>query len=192
IGLNLAHYRSVVSEFPINNSVTRYADGEILTQEGKEPNLFYGYKTEGVFASNIKASETNLLNRNSDGSFSQFRGGDIHFSDLNNDQVIDSLDRTIIGNPNPDYFGGITTHLTWRNWTLGALFTFIKGNDVYNYSRRRLESMNSYANQTEAVMNRWVKKGQITEIPKAEWGDPMGNGRFSDRWIEDGSYLRLK
>jgi len=55
-----------------------------------------------------------------------------------------------------------------------------------------LESMSGYANQTEAILSRWKTNGQVTNIPKATWGDPMGNSRFSDRWIEDGSYIRLK
>jgi hypothetical protein len=47
-------------------------------------------------------------------------------------------------------------------------------------------------NQTLAVRNRWQANGQVTPVPRAAWGDPMGNARFSDRWIEDGSYLRLR
>ncbi|KAA6322378.1 TonB-dependent receptor SusC [termite gut metagenome] len=63
---------------------------------------------------------------------------------------------------------------------------------MYNYTRRELESMNSFANQTEAVLNRWKTEGQITSVPKVTWGDPIQNSRFSDRWIEDGSYLKFK
>jgi hypothetical protein len=55
-----------------------------------------------------------------------------------------------------------------------------------------LESGSNFYNQTTAMRDRWVYDGQITSIPKATFGDPMGNSRFSDRWIEDGSYLRLK
>ena len=66
------------------------------------------------------------------------------------------------------------------------------GGDIYNYTRDVLESMSGYQNQTLSVLNRWRADGQVTSVPKATWGDPMGNSRFSDRWIEDGSYLRLK
>ncbi|MEY2868620.1 MAG: hypothetical protein RIR01_1080, partial [Bacteroidota bacterium] len=66
------------------------------------------------------------------------------------------------------------------------------GNDIYNGLRNNLEEMSGYENQTVAVANRWVAEGQQTDIPKATWGDPMGNADFSSRWIEDGSYLRLK
>ena len=63
---------------------------------------------------------------------------------------------------------------------------------MYNYTRAQLESMSNAYNQTDAVLNRWRTNGQVTSIPKATWGDPMGNARFSNRWIEDGSYLRLR
>ena len=65
-------------------------------------------------------------------------------------------------------------------------------NDLYNGVRYNLEKMSGYENQTIAVNNRWVAEGQQTTIPRAVWGDPLGNASFSDRWIEDGSYLRLK
>jgi hypothetical protein len=106
-------------------------------------------------------------------------------------RVINVTDQKI-ANPNPDFFGGINTKLTYGNWALDALATFSVGGDAYNYARRQLESQVGYANQTEAVMRRWRTDGQQTDIPKATWGDPMGNSRFSDRWIEDASYLRLK
>ena len=52
--------------------------------------------------------------------------------------------------------------------------------------------MSGAENQTITIQNRWRNEGQVTDIPRAEWNDPMGNARFSDRWIEDGSYIRLK
>jgi hypothetical protein len=58
--------------------------------------------------------------------------------------------------------------------------------------RAQLEAGSGYDNQMPAMVNRWRSPGQVTNTPKAVWGDPMGNSRFSDRWIEDGSYLRLR
>jgi hypothetical protein len=72
------------------------------------------------------------------------------------------------------------------------LFTYSSGNDIYNYTRNQLEGMTGAYNQTNAVLNRWKTNGHQTDIPKATWGDPMGNSRFSNRWIEDGSYIRLR
>jgi hypothetical protein len=72
------------------------------------------------------------------------------------------------------------------------LFTYSYGNDIYNYQRSQLESGSDLSNQSTSMLSRWRTDNQNTSQPKATYGDPMGNARFSDRWIEDGSYLRLK
>jgi hypothetical protein len=113
-------------------------------------------------------------------------------TNINGDKIIDENDRQVIGNPNADFTGGITNKIIYKRFELNALFTFSKGNDVYNYMRYRLESMAGIENQLSAVINRWHGLGQITDMPKATFGDPMGNSRFSNRWIEDGSYFRLR
>ena len=108
------------------------------------------------------------------------------------DNVIDENDRFVIGDPNPDVFGNIQSSLTFRHFTLDATFNYVYGNDIYNYQRSILESADRFYNQTVAVTNRWRTEGDVTTMPKANYGDPLGNNRFSDRWIEDGSFLRLK
>ena len=75
---------------------------------------------------------------------------------------------------------------------LGLRFNYSLGNDVFNYQRMQLESGSRFMNQTTALNRRWQVEGQQTDIPQLSFQDPMGNARFSDRWIEDGSYLRLK
>ena len=75
---------------------------------------------------------------------------------------------------------------------MGALSPFSQGNDVFNYLRYKLESASGVENQLTSVVNRWRVHGHVTDMPKASFGDPMGNNRFSTRWIEDGSYLRLR
>lgn len=148
--------------------------------------------SNGVFVSDAVAAQEGLSLRKPDGSLVPFKGGDIRFADLNNDHVIDDMDRKVIGDPNPSVFGAVTSKLVYKGFSLDALFTFMQGNDIYNYTRSRLEGESNYYNQTTAVINRWKTNGDATTIPKATWGDPMGNSRFSDRWIEDGSYLRLR
>lgn len=98
----------------------------------------------------------------------------------------------MIGDPNPDVYGGLNTRILWKNFTLSAQFTYSVGNDIYNYTRQTLEAMSGMENQTKAVMNRWRMDGQAASMPKATYGDPMQNSRFSDRWIEDGSFLKFK
>lgn len=192
VGANIAHSTSKVSMLPVNSIYTTFAGATYITQPGAVPNLFYGYKTNGVFISDNVAAQENLSIKRPDGSLVPFKGGDVRFVDVNGDHVIDDNDRQVIGNPNPDFFGGITNRFAYKKFALDALFTFMHGNDVYNYTRNQLEAESGYNNQTTAVVNRWRTNGDATDVPKATYGDPMSNSRFSDRWIEDGSYLRLR
>ena len=101
----------------------------------------------------------------------------------------------VIGDPNPDIFGNFYTSLSWKSLTLDLNFKYSLGNDVFNYQRSQLEATNNIYNQTTAVVNRWKYDGQVTEIPRAMSPENemwVNNERFSDRWIEDGSYLKLK
>lgn len=192
MGINLSGYRNRVLSIPGGEMITEYAGATILTKPGHAANVFYGYKTNGVFSSDQEAIASGLTYIDANGNAILPKGGDVRFADLNGDHIINDSDRTVIGNPNPKFFGGISQNLSWKKWQLDALFTFSVGNDIYNYVRRQLESMDNYNNQTLAIRNRWKADGQITTVPRAAWGDPSGNARFSDRWIENGSYLRLR
>ena len=193
LGITVSGYRNRITRLPGNKPiVTTFADGAYLTQVGRTANLFYGYKTKGVYSSDAEAAKDGYTKLQANGSYTPFGGGDVRFVDVNGDKIIDGNDRQVIGNPNPNFAGSINSALTYKRWTLEALFTFSQGNSVYNYTRRQLESMSGTANQTKAVLNRWRAEGQVTHMPKASWGDPMGNSSFSDRWIEDGSYIRLR
>ncbi|MBE9601112.1 SusC/RagA family TonB-linked outer membrane protein [Pedobacter sp. MC2016-24] len=172
--------------------ITNYAGATILTRVNQVANLFYGYKTSGVYESDAAANASGLSNKTTDGAYIPFQGGDMKFQDLNGDHVIDENDRQIIGNPNPDFTGSYNNKISYKRWSLDALFTFSKGNDIYNGTRAALEMMSGYSNQTQAIVNRWRTDGQVTNIPRASWADPSANGRFSDRWMEDGSYLKLR
>jgi hypothetical protein len=188
LGLNLAKYINEITELPEGEFITNIAGANILTREGLPVGVFYGYKVEGVFATNAEASGYSMIKAN--GKPASFSGGDIHFASADN--VIGESDMQVIGDPNPDFTGGISNTFRWKRIALDALVTFTVGNDVYNYTRSKLESMSGYENQTQAVMNRWRYEGQLTDMPKATINDPMGNSRFSSRWIEDGSFMRLK
>ncbi|GAB3904996.1 SusC/RagA family TonB-linked outer membrane protein [Mucilaginibacter boryungensis] len=192
LGLNIATYRNKITKLPNNSMVNQYAGANIITQVGSAANLFYGYKTNGVYTSNAEAASAGLSYKTSNGMLIPLQGGDMRFQDTNGDKVIDSKDMQVIGNPNPDYTGGISTMLSYKRLTLNALVTFTHGNSLYNYTRRQIESENGVSNQSLAILNRWRGDGQVTSIPRASYGDPSGNAGFSDRWIEDGSYLRLR
>ena len=192
IALNAGTYQNKVIAVPGGAFTTDYSGATLLTRNGNAASLFYGYVSEGVFSTTAEASAAGLTKKNSDGSFSAFGAGDIHFRDLNGDKIIDEKDRQVIGDPNPDFTGGINNRISWKRFRLDALLTFAAGNDVYNHLRHRLESMDGVENQLQSTIRRWRADGQQTDMPKATWGDPLGNNRFSNRWIEDGSYLRLR
>jgi TonB-linked SusC/RagA family outer membrane protein len=192
IGFNIAAYRNKITSFPNNGMISQYAGANILTQVGLPVAMFYGYKTNDVYTTNAEALSAGISVRNSAGTLVPQQGGDVRFTDANGDKIIDSKDMQIIGNPNPDYTGGITTGFTYKRFSLNALFTFSSGNSIYNYTRRQIESESNTLNQSLAIINRWRGDGQVTDIPRASYSDPSGNSSFSDRWIEDGSYLRLR
>ena len=116
--------------------------------------------------------------------------GDIKYKDLNGDGRITVSDKTYIGDPNPDFTFGFTKDFSYKNFTLSVFFQGSYGNDIYNASRIETEGMYDGKNQSTAVLNRWKKRGDITDIPRAVKG--TDNIKASSRWVEDGSYLRLK
>lgn len=191
LGFTISHYKNEVKKLKTGSFNTEIADGIVRTQVGSPLGVFFGYKTNGVYASTVQAQEEGLSTMIGTQK-TAFSGGDVRFVDSYNDGIIDEKDMQVIGDPNPDIFGSVNTNLKWKRFNLSAMFRYSVGNDVYNYTRRNLESMSGYQNQTEAALNRWRKEGQITDMPRLAYGDPMGNSRFSDRWIEDGSYFKLK
>jgi TonB-linked SusC/RagA family outer membrane protein len=189
---SVAHFSNRIEALPDGDYTTPILGGEVLTSIGNPAGLFYGYKTLGVFRTSDEASLAGLKMQNDDATYSSFGPGDVHFVDAFNDRIINDRDKRIIGNPNPDLTGSLSNRLTMGPFVLDVLCTYSLGNDVYNYKRQALEGMTSLYNQSAAVLNRWKTEGQTTSMPKAVFGDPLGNSRFSDRWIEDGSYLKVK
>ena len=196
-GLTIAHYKNKVTKLANGSYTTSvYGDNNIITQVGSPAAQFYGYKTAGVFANDAEAKSagngTYLKYKDASGNDVNFTAGDIHFIDQNNDGYIDDKDKVVLGDPNPDVYGNIYATLKWKRFTFNMNFYYCLGNDVYNYPRSVLNSGSTLYNQQVAEVSRWRYENQVTDIPKAAFGDPKGNNRFSDRWIEDGSYLRLK
>lgn len=189
-GFNAASNKNKVIAVPNGKILTNFAGATILTATGAAATQFYGYQTNGVYATDADAA--GLAKKNADGSTTPFKGGDVRFIDQDGNKIIDDNDRTVIGSAVPKFTGGFNNRFIYKRFELSALFTFSQGGDVYNYLRHRLESVSGTQNQLVSVNNRWRGPGQLTNMPKATWGDPMGNTRFSDRWIEDGSYLRLR
>ncbi len=204
VTLSAAHNKSTMTELPDavtlasgrRGILTAVGSGTVFTSVDHPIAVFYGYRTQGVFASDAQAGNAStggyLKKVNDDTSVSSFKAGDVHFVDLNNDGYIDEADMTVIGDPTHDITGAFANHFSYGRLSLDVNFSFSLGGDVYNYRRQMLESMADFSNQSRAVVNRWRMDGQQTDMPRATYGDPMGNSRFSDRWIEDGSYLKLR
>lgn len=140
-------------------------------EEGQSLGMFYGYQTAGVNPDNGDMMYVNAS------------GNVVSYKDLKPD------DRRYIGNPNPDFTFGFSNNFKYKNWYLDMLVTGSVGNDIFNATRFDLEMMSDYKNQSTAVLNRWTTAGQITDVPKAN----SASAQFiSDRFVENGSYLKLK
>ncbi|MGI4871777.1 MAG: SusC/RagA family TonB-linked outer membrane protein [Janthinobacterium lividum] len=183
----------------INNKVldlstaTAVRSGSILTQytsltaPGHAVGSFYGYVTDGIFqtADEVKAHATQQPGT---------AAGDIRFKDLNGDGVINDQDRTFIGNPTPKFTAGFTNNFAYKNFDLSVFLYGVYGNKLFNANRVFDEAMSGAANQTTRVLGRWKSAADPGDgsTPRAVFGDPNTNSRISDRYIEDGSFLRLK
>ncbi len=197
VGASVGHYANKVTKLPDGDYTSSvYGDNNILSSVGNPVGLFYGYKTAGVFATDAEAKAAGkdgyLYMEDNAGIRNDFKAGDVHFIDQNNDGKISELDKVVIGDPNPDIYGNIFATINYKNLTLTMGWNYSLGNDVYNYQRSILNSGSTFYNQQVAEVAHWRYEGQQTDYPRLAYGDPMGNNRFSDRWIEDGSYLRLK
>lgn len=220
VSASLGHYKNEITELPTSNTIMQYAlddngretgtpkviqgytssiygTDNIVTMVGEAAGVFWGYQTDGIFTTQAEADAANL--RYPTGLTNEpsrpFKAGDVRFVDQNGDGWISEADMVKIGDPNPDIYGNFSTSISWRDLTLDAVFKYSLGNDIFNYQRSQLEAANGSWNQTTAVVNRWRYDGQVTDMPRtvssssSEW---VNNERFSDRWIEDGSYLKLK
>jgi len=168
--VNISRNRNKVLSLYNDQPLDNIGRGSNSVRVGEPMGIFYGYQSLGVDPST----------------------GDIVFADINGDGQITSEDRTKIGDPNPDFIGGISNRLTYQNFELNVFLQFSYGNDIFNGTRIYIESMKGGDNQTTAVLDRWRQPGDETHIPRATELDPNNNNRISSRFIEDGSYLRVK
>ena len=163
-------------------------DATMVMAVDHEPYEFYGYETRGIFSTTADAQAANL--RNVDGV--AYEAGDVWFVDQNGDGIIDSKDKVSLGSPLPQFYGGVNLSVRYKEFVLDANFGYSVGAKLYNGTRRQVESMDKFYNQSTAVLNRWQIEGQEATLPRATYGDPKGNNLFSDRWIEKGDYLKLR
>ena len=175
------------------------------TEVGQPVGYFYGYQTCGVYQSDAEAGQ---ITDNTTGG-NQPQAGDMCFRDLRGpyetdpetgerretppDGLITPVDRTYLGKTIPDAYYGINFNAVFRNFDFTAFFNGVTGIQAYNSVRQNLERMaGGGGNQLASTQNRWTPTNPSNTMPRAIGGDPAGNARLSDRWIEDADYLRLK
>lgn len=161
-----------------------FFDMSTRTEVGHPIRSFYGYLTDGIF----QTKEEIQAHATQQGA----QPGDIRFKDINNDHVINGDDRTFIGNPYPDFFYGLNASAGYKKFDLSLLFQGQRGNDVYNGTAFWLTNSGYNFNKGTQILDRWTGPGTSSSQPRLTTSDPNQNSRASDRYIEDGSYLRLK
>lgn len=158
------------------------------TIEGESLGHFFGYKTDGLYQND---AEVAAALPDSNGTPSP---GDIRFVDVNGDGQINADDRTKIGSPFPKFFYGFNFNAAYRGLDFSVNFRGVGNKQVYNSARIALEGLTGQGNFSTQVLNRWTGDGTTNSStrPRLAPGDPNGNNRFSDRWVEDAGYLRIQ
>lgn len=162
------------------------------TEAGHPIQSFYGWQVEKIFQSQ---SEIDELNGAAPGGYYQndmTAPGDIKFRDINGDGVITADDRTYLGSYLPKFSYGLNWSGNYRNFDFTLYLQGVYGNKVYNGVNVIGQGMLRLFNSTTDVLNAWTPENTNTDVPRAVSGDPSQNARTSDRFLEDGSYLRVK
>ena len=160
-------------------------------EAGRSVDEFYGFVTNGIFQTPEEVAAYASQIPGSD-PFNSTAPGDIRFMDFNNDGVITDEDRTYIGSPLPDFIFALNNNFAYKGFDLTIFLQGVQGNEIFNANRIWAEGMAIAQNQTTATLNRWTGQGTSNEMPRAIFNDPNKNTRPSNRFIEDGSYLRIK
>lgn len=155
------------------------------TEEGKPIGQFYGYEVEGVFQSQAEVGESPFQEEGT-------RAGDLKFRDLNGDGMINDDDQTFIGSPHPDFTANIINNFRFKGFDVSIFIQGVYGNEILNLIRRDIEGMAGLTNQSTAVLDRFTFENTEATVPRATGNDPNSNRRISDRFVEDGSFARLK
>ncbi|MBC7616688.1 MAG: SusC/RagA family TonB-linked outer membrane protein [Pedobacter sp.] len=211
-GFNIAKNENIIREvsplYPRENKgrVTDNNVYKVFIQENNPFGSFYGFKFRGVYKdreATIATDQTGnqIIGPNGDKIYMRFaypsidyvfQPGDSMYEDVNHDGNIDYKDIVYLGNGNPKLSGGFGSKITVNgNMSLGLNFSYRYGNDIINGTKITTTNMSGYNNQSTAVLRRWKKEGDVTDIPRALFGGGY-NWLGSDRYIEDGSFLRLR
>ncbi len=155
------------------------------TAPGHPVQSFYGWVVEGIFqdSADVKKHATQTGGTGP---------GDLKFKDLDGNGVIDNNDRTFLGSFIPKFSYSLNLGASYKNFGLTVFFQGVQGNKIYNALRTTTEGMVRFFNAGTRVLDAWTPSNTNTDVPRAESSDPNQNARPSTRFLEDGSYLRLK
>lgn len=162
-----------------NENITRLVPGQDLYH-------YYGLVMDGIYQTQAEVDAVFWA----DPGQTVVRPGDIRFKDLNGDGQIDNADKTKIGSSIPDFTYGLNFDASYKNWDFNVFFNGVQGRDLMNTNIYDLEGMTRLFNAGTAVLNRWTGPGTSNTVPRAG-GAPQNYG-ISSRYLEDGSFLRLR
>lgn len=188
VGANISFVESLITGLgrggdPVPSGYVQFANADAArTDVGQPIASFFGYVTDGIFQTPAEVESHAFQNEAT-------APGDIRFKDLDGNGVIDINDRTYIGNPTPDYTFGLNTVMEYSGFELSINFQGVQGNEIFNNTTRYDFG---YVNRPSSALDRWTGPGTSNSEPKANQNDPNQNARISDRFVEDGSYIRLK
>ncbi|WP_460962417.1 SusC/RagA family TonB-linked outer membrane protein [Spirosoma litoris] len=197
---NIAFNRNKILSLSNNNAdiiqtsadATFYGSAPIgLGRVGEPIGIFFGQRYTGrVYATSEEAKAANMRDGSASGAL--YVAGDMIYIDTNGDGIINDADRTVIGNANPKHTGGITNNFSYKGFDLSVFLQWSYGNDIFNETREASNRSFVYNAATTEVLRSWRKEGDITDVPRGTPSTIGRNGFPSSRWIEDGSYLRVK
>lgn len=174
---------------PFSETLTRLAPGLPLYH-------FFGYVMEGVYSTDEEVvehlGEASLATNPGADAGIQFQAGDVRFKDINGDGVITAEDRTVIGDPNPDFTYSVNFSANYKNFDFSMLINGVQGVDILNANTWYLQSQDFIANFSTDVLRRWQRPGDVTDVPRFRFVGNNSNNFISTRYIEDGSFARLK
>lgn len=187
VGANASYIKNVVTDQGPDmiglNSLGGGMGGQVsFSQSGKPYGFFYGYQVDGVFQTDEEAAASG---QNVGGTP---HAGDLRFKDVDGNGSVGAEDRTMIGNPNPDWTFGLNLTASWKNFDFSAFFQGVAGNEIFKLYRLPNVTLGNFGTEW---LGRWHGAGTSSTMPRLVEGDNI-NSQISDFFVEDGSYLRFK
>ena len=197
IGVNLTTTKNKVLELA-NEGQTIYGEGlkygtehfPTQTKVGKPIGAFYLYKTDGIFQSIDEINQ--YVNKDGELLQPEAKPGDIKFLDTNNDGTIDEDDKVYCGSGIPALEANLNFSADYKGFDLSLVLGSAWNYKLYNGNKYFYEGMNSSSNMLKSTLNAWTPTNTDTDVPRAIYQDPNGNTRESDRFLENGNFVRLR